>query len=1194
MIAIEFQALDWRSVDENGGHIVKIFGKTIKNETVCVEIDNCHPYFYIKIDDNDDIDGVIEEIKNRISIHKKDKKKLTREDYRAIRERDGYIDYEICQKCNFKGFTNYKKFNFAKISFSTLSSRYRYASEFFKYYKNKKSDYIFEANVDPFIRIMHECDLEAVGWIRIKNYININQKRTLCKYEILTEWKNLEKIENNTIIPLLIASFDIECTSEDGMFPRANRDNDKIIQIGTTFSRFGETECFEQHIFTLDTCDKMDEYNIKVTSCKTEEELLLKWRKMIIKMDPDIITGFNIIGFDMKYMYDRAKLLDINEEFSRLSRIKEEECRFLTKTLASSALGENKLQYYDISGRIIIDLLKVVMRDCKLESYKLDFVSSNFIKEKINEIECNKKTTIIKTNDTYGLKIDQYIVINYTDGISIDKFMDGKKFKVIELSKTEIVIEGILSKLESGLKYFWCQAKDDVSPRDIFKLQKGSSSDRAIIAKYCIKDCSLCNILMAKLQVLVNNIGMANVCSVPLRYIFMRGQSIKIYSLVLKKCMSKNHLIPSFESSSEEDNNKESEFDKFIQKLNRENDDDNDDDDTSYEGALVIPPTPGCYYDPIFVLDYSSLYPKSMIERNLSHECCVLDEKYLGLENYIYRTIEYQSKVVTEPYSEIKAKEVVDSIKQKQQWIIEKQKIPATTNSKVKLIKHYKVYEKERLIMELYIDTKEIKIINYEKSIFVENEDGSKGIIPEILINVLDARSFYKKEMEKEKNPFNKAVLDGRQLAYKVTANSIYGQCGSSISQISMKSIAASTTATGRERLAFSKKFIENDYSNLVNLALTNKSKYKKYCHDIFEKSKRIKKWVTLEKFIEEFYSVINEHLKGHSIEPKIIYGDTDSIFVRSNIRKNGSNEILIDRASRIMSIQLGIWASNCLFLKLPEPQEQVYEKVLHPFMILTKKKYVGNLYEKNPDKFYQKSMGIVLKRRDNAPIVKIVCGGIIDYLLNKKDPKGAMDYTEDWLKKILRNKIPFDKFTITKTLKEKYKDRTRIAHAVLADRIAERDPGNRPMPNDRIAYIYIINNSKTKLQGEKIETPEFIIENNLKVDYLFYITNQIKKPALQFLELINKDSEKIFDKYITLEQTKRSGKNINKYLSKDVIDENFMDQFDDELDDNCEKNLKKKNKKKPQTNSGISKNTATKKKNIKKIEIEMGSKIEF
>src|SRR5690606_38773001 len=157
---------------------------------------------------------------------------------------------------------------------------------------------------------------------------------------------------------------------------------------------------------------------------------------------------------------------------------------------------------------------------------------------------------------------------------------------------------------------------------------------------------------------------------------------------------------------------------------------------------------------------------------------------------------------------------------------------------------------------------------------------------------------------------------------------------------------------------------------------------------------------------------------------------------------------------------------------------------------------------------------------------------------------------------------------------KEKYKDRTRIAHAVLADRIAERDPGNRPMPNDRIAYIYIINNSKTKLQGEKIETPEFIIENNLKVDYLFYITNQIKKPALQFLELINKDSEKIFDKYITLEQTKRSGKNINKYLSKDVIDENFMDQFDDELDDNCEKNLKKK----PQTNSGISKNTATKK----------------
>ena len=86
------------------------------------------------------------------------------------------------------------------------------------------------------------------------------------------------------------------------------------------------------------------------------------------------------------------------------------------------------------------------------------------------------------------------------------------------------------------IKLNWSQAKDDIGPKDIFRLQKGSSSDRAIIGKYCIKDCELVNILVSKLEILTNNIGMANVCSVPLNYIFTRGQGIKIFSLVSKKC----------------------------------------------------------------------------------------------------------------------------------------------------------------------------------------------------------------------------------------------------------------------------------------------------------------------------------------------------------------------------------------------------------------------------------------------------------------------------------------------------------------------------------------------------------------------------------------------------------------------------------------------------------------------------------
>ena len=60
-------------------------------------------------------------------------------------------------------------------------------------------------------------------------------------------------------------------------------------------------------------------------------------------------------------------------------------------------------------------------------------------------------------------------------------------------------------------------------------------------------------------------------------------------------------------------------------------------------------------------------------------------------------------------------------------------------------------------------------------------------------------------------------------------------------------------------------------------------------------------------------------------------------------------------------------------------PQDLEYEKTFWPFCILSKKRYVGNKYEFDPDHYYQNSMGIVLKRRDNANIVKKVVGGMVD-----------------------------------------------------------------------------------------------------------------------------------------------------------------------------------------------------------------------
>jgi hypothetical protein len=74
----------------------------------------------------------------------------------------------------------------------------------------------------------------------------------------------------------------------------------------------------------------------------------------------------------------------------------------------------------------------------------------------------------------------------------------------------------------------------------------------------------------------------------------------------------------------------------------------------------------------------------------------------------------------------------------------------------------------------------------------------------------------------------------------------------------------------------------------------------------------------------------------------------------------------------------------------------------------------------------------------------------------------------------------------------------------VLAQRIAKRDPGKKPKPGERMKYVHIVNDSKLKtLNGDRIETPSFICSNpSVKIDYTYYITNQLMNPIQQLLML--------------------------------------------------------------------------------------------
>ena len=273
-----------------------------------------------------------------------------------------------------------------------------------------------------------------------------------------------------------------------------------------------------------------------------------------------------------------------------------------------------------------------------------------------------------------------------------------------------------------------------------------------------------------------------------------------------------------------------------------------------------------------------------------------------------------------------------------------------------------------------------------------------------------------------------------------------------------------------------------------------------------------------------------------------LIVHNTDSVFFTFNLQTPDGKPIRGKEALEI-TIEIAQEAGHLASKFLKGPHDLEYEKTFMPFCLLSKKRYVGMLYETDPNKGKRKEMGIVLKRRDNAPIVKDIYGGIIDILMKKQNIQEAIDFLRSCLQNIVDEKYAMDKLIITKSLRSGYKNPQSIAHKVLADRITARDPGNKPSSGDRIPFVYIATSNKKALQGEKIETPTFITENRLKIDYSFYITNQIMKPVQQVFALV---LEKIWEMNKKLPKIQQYKKNV-ELMRREYFDD--LDKFQDKLE---------------------------------------------
>lgn len=348
------------------------------------------------------------------------------------------------------------------------------------------------------------------------------------------------------------------------------------------------------------------------------------------------------------------------------------------------------------------------------------------------------------------------------------------------------------------------------------------------------------------------------------------------------------------------------------------------------------------------------------------------------------------------------------------------------------------------------LNKQSIKAFNLSEDDYTHTPNGDyfvketkrKGILPTILNELLTARKKAKADLKKESDPFKRDVLNGRQLALKISANSVYGFTGATIGKLPCLAISSSVTAFGREMI---------------------------------EKTKNV---------VQEKYNTGN----GYTYDAQVIYGDTDSVMV-----KFGHQDLET-------CMKLGEEAAAYVSTKFINPIKLEFEKVYFPYLLINKKRYAG-LYWTNPDKFDKMdTKGIETVRRDNCRLVQNVITRVLEYILEERNVPKAERYVKQTIADLLQNRVDLSQLVITKAF-SKHEYDSKQAHVELAKRMRKRDAGSAPTLGDRVAYV-IINSSSSK-NYEKSEDPLYVLENSLSIDVKYYLENQLSNPLLRIFEPI-------------------------------------------------------------------------------------------
>jgi DNA polymerase I len=319
-----------------------------------------------------------------------------------------------------------------------------------------------------------------------------------------------------------------------------------------------------------------------------------------------------------------------------------------------------------------------------------------------------------------------------------------------------------------------------------------------------------------------------------------------------------------------------------------------------------------------------------------------------------------------------------------------------------------------------------------------------RGVLPKIVEFLIKERDRVRKESSKLTTEAERKNLDAKQYALKIMANAFYGYTGYMRARFYVLDIANAITSCGRDLIQRTKEIVEKDK------------------------------------------------------ELKVVYGDTDSIMVKTKV--TDSEEALA--LGKIIEKRINDELTGKVQIKI--------ESVFKSLLILSKKRYAGLSYEKVGDEWKEKMImkGIETVRRDWCDLVSETLYKTLDIILKTQKPKDALVYIRKIISDLDNNRIPIDKLIVTKSISKPIREYKGIQpHIEVVKKMRKRSPSGAPGVGDRVGYVIT---KGLQLMSDRAEDPEYVKAQNLKVDSKYYIENQIIPPLERVFEAMRIDKTEL------------------------------------------------------------------------------------